>query len=101
MAEALRRQIRTEDLTRLSLPEGAALAAPSPADNPALREAEFFEMRHALSVEPAPPTRPQPAETAPAYLDVSGLWKSYGDFVALRDISLSIRKGDAQNIFVD
>ncbi len=94
MAEALRRQIRTEDLTRLSLPEGAALAAPSPADNPALREAEFFEMRHALSVEPAPPTRPQPAETAPAYLDVSGLWKSYGDFVALRDISLSIRKGE-------
>ena len=51
-------------------------------------------MRHALSVEPAPPARPLPAETAPAYLDVSGLWKSYGDFVALRDISLSIRKGE-------
>jgi iron(III) transport system ATP-binding protein len=55
-------------------------------------------MRHAMSIEPTPTsihrgadqavTRPSP------YLEISDLWKSYGDFVALHDISLRIAKGE-------
>ncbi|MCO5069981.1 MAG: putative 2-aminoethylphosphonate ABC transporter ATP-binding protein [Rhizobiaceae bacterium] len=35
-------------------------------------------------------------ETAadPAYLQIENLWKSFGDFIALRDISLSINEGE-------
>lgn len=35
-----------------------------------------------------------PAASAPAYLKVDGLWKAYGDFVALRDINLEVREGE-------
>lgn len=34
------------------------------------------------------------AQEAPTYLEVSGLWKTFGDFVALHDIDLSIREGE-------
>ncbi|NUS69142.1 MAG: ATP-binding cassette domain-containing protein, partial [Ensifer adhaerens] len=55
-------------------------------------------MRHALSIEPTPTSRSLTADhaatdTAP-YLQISDLWKTYGDFVALRDISLSIARGE-------
>ena len=55
-------------------------------------------MRHALSIEPTPTTlsraaAPAGAEPAP-YLKITDLWKAYGDFVALRDISLSIARGE-------
>ncbi len=55
-------------------------------------------MRHALSIEPTPTSPSRAAERAadqPApYLEITDLWKAYGDFVALRDISLSIAKGE-------
>ena len=36
----------------------------------------------------------QDAATKPAYLQIDGLWKAFGEFVALRNISLSIREGE-------
>lgn len=51
-------------------------------------------MRHALSIEPTPTSIPPTAADAASYLEISDLWKSYGDFVALRDISLSIARGE-------
>jgi iron(III) transport system ATP-binding protein len=36
----------------------------------------------------------QDAAAKPAYLRISGLWKSFGDFLALRDVSLSIAEGE-------
>ncbi len=55
-------------------------------------------MRHALSIEPTPTTSSHTADAAAGqpvpYLQISDLWKAYGDFVALRDISLSIAKGE-------
>ncbi|UDF32757.1 UNVERIFIED_ORG: putative 2-aminoethylphosphonate ABC transporter ATP-binding protein (plasmid) [Roseateles sp. XES5] len=55
-------------------------------------------MRHAMSIEPIPTSIARGAmepDIQPApYLEISDLWKSYGDFVALRDISLSIAKGE-------
>ncbi|NVD42692.1 putative 2-aminoethylphosphonate ABC transporter ATP-binding protein [Ensifer sp. HO-A22] len=51
-------------------------------------------MRHALSIEPTPTGIARAPEVAAPYLEISDLWKSYGDFVALRDISLSIAKGE-------
>ncbi|MCR8726216.1 putative 2-aminoethylphosphonate ABC transporter ATP-binding protein [Frigidibacter sp. ROC022] len=37
----------------------------------------------------------EPAKTPPeAYLTIRGLWKSFGDFIALRDISLSVAQGE-------
>ncbi|MEH6547418.1 MAG: ATP-binding cassette domain-containing protein, partial [Sneathiella sp.] len=29
-----------------------------------------------------------------AYLQISGLWKAFGDFLALKDISLTIEEGE-------
>lgn len=53
-------------------------------------------MRHAMSIQPTPTSIPRAAEQASPspYLEISDLWKNYGDFVALRDISLSIAKGE-------
>lgn len=54
-------------------------------------------MRHAMSIEPTPTSIPRGADQAlkpSPYLEISDLWKSYGDFVALHDISLSIAKGE-------
>ncbi|HEV7310384.1 putative 2-aminoethylphosphonate ABC transporter ATP-binding protein [Ensifer sp.] len=55
-------------------------------------------MRHALSIEPTPTSRQHFADDAAAepapYLQISDLWKTYGDFVALRDIELSIARGE-------
>jgi len=34
------------------------------------------------------------AETRESYLEIIGLWKMFGDFVALRDITLSINEGE-------
>ena len=36
----------------------------------------------------------QDAAAKPAYLQIDNLWKAFGEFVALRDISLSIREGE-------
>ncbi|MGF6178041.1 putative 2-aminoethylphosphonate ABC transporter ATP-binding protein [Ensifer sp. 4252] len=55
-------------------------------------------MRHALSIEPTPMSIPRAADHAivpsSPYLEIRDLWKSYGDFTALRDISLDIGKGE-------
>lgn len=55
-------------------------------------------MRHAMSIEPTPTSIPRAAGQASKkpspYLEISDLWKNYGDFVALHDISLSIAKGE-------
>ena len=55
-------------------------------------------MRHALAVEPTytnvERSVPEGENVKPEYLEVSGVWKQYGDFVALRDISLLIKKGE-------
>ena len=34
------------------------------------------------------------AGEAQAYLEISGLWKAFGEFVALRDVSLEVREGE-------
>lgn len=55
-------------------------------------------MRHAMSIEPTPTSIPRAADQAitpsSPYLEIRDLWKSYGDFTALRDISLDIGKGE-------
>ena len=55
-------------------------------------------MRHALAVEPTytnvERSVPEGENVKLEYLEVSGVWKQYGDFVALRDISLLIKKGE-------
>ena len=54
-------------------------------------------MRHAMSIEPTPVSNARDAaeaHTPSPYLEITDLWKSYGDFVALRDISLTIAKGE-------
>ena len=55
-------------------------------------------MRHAMSIEPTPTSNLPGAGEAcgqpSPYLEIGDLWKTYGDFVALRDISLSIAKGE-------
>lgn len=55
-------------------------------------------MRHAMSIEPTPTSLPRAADQAITQpspcLEISDLWKNYGDFVALHDISLSIAKGE-------
>ncbi len=35
-----------------------------------------------------------PAPARPAYLTINGLWKAFGEFVALRDIDLEVREGE-------
>ncbi|MCT8329730.1 putative 2-aminoethylphosphonate ABC transporter ATP-binding protein [Albidovulum sediminis] len=37
---------------------------------------------------------PAPAAADPSYLKIEGLWKAFGDFVALRDVSLDIARGE-------
>ena len=55
-------------------------------------------MRHAMSIEQTSTSIHRAADQAGAefspYLEISNLWKAYGDFIALRDISLSIGKGE-------
>jgi len=51
-------------------------------------------MRHAMSIETTPTSLHCSADEATPYLKIADLWKNYGDFVALRDISLSIAKGE-------
>lgn len=55
-------------------------------------------MRHAMAVEPTSTSSNRAVvddvPNVPVYLEVQNLWKAYGDFVALKDISLSIRKGE-------
>jgi iron(III) transport system ATP-binding protein len=54
-------------------------------------------MRHAMSIEPTPTSIARDTGEAHKplpYLEITDLWKSYGDFVALRDISLTITKGE-------
>ncbi|MDQ6433497.1 putative 2-aminoethylphosphonate ABC transporter ATP-binding protein [Mesorhizobium sp. LHD-90] len=41
------------------------------------------------------PVRPsEPNRDAPAYLRISGVWKSFGDFLALKDVSLDVKEGE-------
>lgn len=55
-------------------------------------------MKHALAVQPVETHAGQLAtrETRlrPEYLEVAGVWKQFGDFIALKDVSLLIRKGE-------
>lgn len=55
-------------------------------------------MRHALAVEPIHSNVQcevqEGGSLRPEYLEVAGLWKQYDDFVALRDISLLIKRGE-------
>lgn len=46
-------------------------------------------MRAESALTKDPESRPQEA-----YLRINGLWKAFGDFIALRDISLSINEGE-------
>ena len=39
-------------------------------------------------------TAADPTPARPTYLKISGLWKAFGDFVALRDIELEVREGE-------
>ena len=36
----------------------------------------------------------QDAATGPAYLQIDHLWKAFGEFIALRDVSLTVREGE-------
>ena len=52
-------------------------------------------MSHAQLAEPTPVNRHRPADpNAASYLEIRDLWKRYDEFVALRDISLDIDKGE-------
>lgn len=54
-------------------------------------------MRHEiLARSTATPTevRPMPSPGSPAYLQITNLWKAFGDFNALKDVSLEIKEGE-------
>ena len=51
---------------------------------------ETINGRAAVPLEGAPMN----AGEAQAYLEISGLWKAFGEFVALRDVSLEVREGE-------
>jgi iron(III) transport system ATP-binding protein len=52
-------------------------------------------MRHEIVAgQPATPTEVRPMTGKPAYLEIDGLWKAFGEFVALKGVSLSIREGE-------
>lgn len=54
-------------------------------------------MRHeTLARSAATPTkvRPMPSSSDPAYLQISNLWKAFGEFHALKDVSLEIHEGE-------
>ena len=41
------------------------------------------------------PVKPSgPNQDEPVYLRISGVWKSFGDFLALKDVSLDVREGE-------
>jgi iron(III) transport system ATP-binding protein len=41
-----------------------------------------------------PVKRSGPNQDEPVYLRISGVWKSFGDFLALKDVSLDVREGE-------
>lgn len=54
-------------------------------------------MRHetlARSVAMPTKVRPMAPSSNPAYLQISNLWKAFGDFHALKDVSLDIKEGE-------
>jgi len=56
-------------------------------------------MRHEnVAGTPAAPLEVHPVTVAspakPSYLEINGLWKAFGEFVALRDVTLSIKEGE-------
>ena len=52
-------------------------------------------MRHeTVAGQPAAGVRPMSAVQGAGFLEIDGLWKAFGDFVALKDVSLSIRQGE-------
>ena len=51
---------------------------------------ETINGRAAVPLEGAPMN----AGETQAYLEISGLWKAFGEFVALRDVSLEVREGE-------
>jgi iron(III) transport system ATP-binding protein len=56
-----------------------------------------IKMRHeTVAGLPATPTevRPMTAASKPAYLRIESVWKAFGQFVALKDVSLDIDEGE-------
>ncbi|MDX1004897.1 putative 2-aminoethylphosphonate ABC transporter ATP-binding protein [Sinorhizobium medicae] len=52
-------------------------------------------MKHATApAEPAMPVSANRQSERRPFLEISGLWKAYGDFVALRDIDLQVKEGE-------
>ena len=54
--------------------------------------AQLAVVRPEASPMADPTGAPTPAR--PAYLQISGLWKAFGEFVALRDIDLEVHEGE-------